>query len=86
MKSTSHLYVRFRSIKYISSQLAEIRPGKILIYNLNITLKHEYLLAEILENGTFRFLEVLTVKNWNCPNKIRMNGRYVMMVSESDQI
>ena len=39
LKSTTQSYVRFRSIKYISSQFAEKRPGKILIYALKITLK-----------------------------------------------
>ena len=50
-KSTSHSYVRLRSIKYISPQFAEKnRPGKILIYVLNIILKTGTLPAEILEN------------------------------------
>ena len=35
--------------KKISSQFAKKRPGKILIYVLNISLNQEYLPAEILE-------------------------------------
>ena len=67
-KSTSHLYICFRSIKYISSQFAEKRPGKILIYdvfkyyfkNMNIYRLKFYKI------GASRFLEVLKVKYWDC--------------------
>ena len=81
-KSTSHLYVRFRSTKYISSQFAEKRPGKNTdLYDLNITLKTyvcKYLPAEILENQDVPIFGGLKVKNQDCPDKIRtVNiGRY----------
>ena len=53
-KSMSHSYkhVRLRLIKEISSQFTKKRPGKTLIYVLNITLKkQEQLMAKIVRNG-----------------------------------
>ena len=50
--------------KGISSQIAEKRPGKILIYDLDITLKTGiFFQLKFWKIGTSRFLEVLKVKN-----------------------
>ena len=51
--ATSHSYVQFESIKEVSSQFAEKRPGKILTYAFKHYLKNtqqQYLSAKILEN------------------------------------
>ena len=69
-KSTSHSYERFGSIKEISSQFAEKRPGKIPIHVLNITLNWNRNIYR-LKIGTPRFLEVLKVKIGTVPIKSR---------------
>ena len=47
----SHSYIWFGLIKDFLQNLAEKRPGKILIYDLDITLKSGiFFPAEILEN------------------------------------
>ena len=75
-KCTSHSNIWFRLKQELSSQFAEKRPGKRLIYVLHITFKQEYLLTENLENRDVPIFEVLKVNNRNCPNKIRTVGRY----------
>ena len=76
--------------KGIFSQFAEKRPGKILIYDLDITLKTGiFSPAEILVFQVLKVknkigvvgrlaLEVSKVKNRDCHDKIGMVGRYVM--------
>ena len=79
-KSTSQSYMRFRSIKeiFISSRLfAERKTWKILIYILKNYFKNRNIYQlKFLKIGTSRFLEVLKVKNRDCPDKIGTVGRY----------
>ena len=68
--SHSWFRIRFTSIKQISSRFAEKRHGKYYFKNQN-----SYWL-KFWKIRTSWFLEVLKVKNQDCPDKIRTVGKY----------